>query len=180
MKISGVYSITNNVTGELYIGSSKDIKKRWVSHKSLSAHKRQPNVKLYKAMAQYGCDNFTFEVIEETTNLREREQYWIEYLKPVYNDRHAYGYNIERCKESSKRREKKWYEIHRDDALNKSKAYHQAHRDERLAKRRAYYSRPCIYKGENLTLGALKSRFSCQGIPNPTIEAKKYLIEKEE
>ena len=51
-KISGVYSIVNNVTGDLYIGSSKNIKKRWTTHKSPSTHKRHPNVKLYQAIAQ--------------------------------------------------------------------------------------------------------------------------------
>lgn len=178
MKISGVYSITNNVTGELYIGSSKDIKKRWYSHRSPSAWKKQPNLKLYQDMAQYGRDNFIFEVIEETTNLREREQYWIEQLKPSYNSFWAYGYNEERWKETHKRCNKEWYEIHHDDALNKSKAYRQAHRDEKLAKNKANYSRLCFYEGETLTLSALTSRFHIQGIPHAWTEAKKYLIQE--
>ena len=84
-KISGVYKITNIITGDFYIGSSKDIKLRWNIHKTPYTIKKHPNVKLYKAMSQYGRDNFTIEVIEETDNLREREQYWIEQLKPVYN-----------------------------------------------------------------------------------------------
>ena len=28
-KISGIYKITNIITGDFYIGSSKDVKKRW-------------------------------------------------------------------------------------------------------------------------------------------------------
>ena len=60
MKISGVYKITNNITGDFYIGSSKNIEKRWYQHKSPSVQKRQPNSKLYKAMDRYGLDNFTF------------------------------------------------------------------------------------------------------------------------
>lgn len=32
-KISGVYKITNKITGDFYIGSSKNIKRRWYSHK---------------------------------------------------------------------------------------------------------------------------------------------------
>lgn len=35
-RISGVYKITNTVTGEFYIGSSKDVKTRWVKHKCSS------------------------------------------------------------------------------------------------------------------------------------------------
>ena len=33
MKISAVYKITNTVTGDFYIGSSKDVKQRWKEHK---------------------------------------------------------------------------------------------------------------------------------------------------
>ena len=102
-KIAGVYKITNTITGDFYIGSSKDIKLRWSIHKAPYTIKQHSNVKLYKAMAQYGRDNFTIDIIEETDNLREREQYWIEYLKPVYNDRHADGIDTERRKEAMRR-----------------------------------------------------------------------------
>ena len=33
-KIAGIYKITNNITNDLYVGSSKDIKRRWHDHKS--------------------------------------------------------------------------------------------------------------------------------------------------
>lgn len=162
-KIAGIYKITNNITGDFYIGSSKNIKQRWYIHKSPYTLKHHPNVKLYKAMAQYGRDNFTIDVIEETNNLREREQYWIEYLKPVYNDRHADGYNIERKKESLRRGSRKYHRTHRCSA-------------ETLAKKKEYLNRTCLYKGETLTLRALTLRFSRQGIAHPCKEAKKYLL----
>ena len=193
MKISGVYKITNIITGDFYIGSSNDIKRRWAVHKSPSRWKLHPNVKLYRAMAEFGLDNFTFEIIEKTDNLREREQYWIEHLKPSYNSVYAKGWNTERCKEAHRRCSKEYYEIHRDERLAYGKAYHQAHRDEklaygkaynqahrdeRLAKSKDYYSRVCFYEGETLTLKALSIRFCKQGIPHPTLEAKEYLIER--
>ena len=161
MKISGVYKITNIITGDFYIGSSKNIEKRWVEHGSPSVHKQHPNSKLYKSMAQYGRDNFTIEAIEETDNLKEREQYWIEQLSPTYNDRHADGYNTERRKETTRRCKKEWRKIHRD---------------ENSAKDKAYRKRPCLYEGETLTLGALSARFRQQGIANPYKEAQKYLL----
>ena len=176
MKIAGVYKITNNITGEFYIGSSKDIKHRWASHKIPSAHKKHPNSKLYKDLAQYGRDNFTFEIIEETDNLKEREQYYIEQLNPSYNNKWAKGWNTERSKETSRRCNKEWYEIHKDEKLTYSKAYHQANRDKDLAKGEAYRSRLCLYNGEALTLHALSTRFRRQGIPHSTLEAKKYLL----
>ena len=164
-KISGIYKITNTITGDFYIGSSKNIEKRWASHKSPSVHKQRPNSKLYKAMAQYGRDNFTIEVIEKTDNLREREQYWIEYLKPSYNNIRANGIDIKRKKETTRRYKKERYKVNRN---------------EQLAKMKDYNNRLCLYGGKTLTLAALSRRLSRQGIPHSYIEAKNYLIEKEE
>ena len=155
--ISGVYKITNNITGDFYIGSSKNIKRRWTSHRSPSVQKRQPNSKLYKAMASYGLDNFTFEIIEKTDNLREREQYYIEQLNPSYNNNWAQGLDIERSR---------LYNIE----------YHKAHYDYELAAIKAYNNRLCLYAGKTLTLNALALRFRQQGIANPYKEAKKYLL----
>ena len=155
--ISGVYKITNNITGDFYIGSSKDIKLRWASHKRPSAQKRQPNSKLYKAMASYGLDNFTFEIIEKTDNLREREQYYIEQLNPSYNNNWAQGCDI-------------------DSHRLYTRKYHKAHHDKELAAVKAYNNRLCLYAGKTLTLNALALRFRQQGIASPYKEAKKYLL----
>lgn len=160
-KISGVYKVTNKLTGDFYIGSSKDIKDRWANHKCCSAWKYQPNSKLYKDMAKYGLDNFLFEIIEETNHLKDREQYWIDELKPSYNNSRAKGHNVERYKETGRKC---------------SKVYHQAHRDKVLAYKNASNNRLCLYEDETLTFAALSTRFSRQGIPHPTLEAKKYLI----
>lgn len=191
-KISGVYKITNTITGDFYIGSSKDIKLRWANHKSPSQWKRSPNVKLYQAFIKYGLNNFTFDIIEETNNLKEREQYWIEQLKPTYNDRHANGKDTDRCKETIRRCNKEWNKIHRDNELARKKDYYYTHRDEQLAKSKDYYythrderltkkkernNRLCLYAGETLTLAALSKRFSHQGIAYPYKKAKEYLIQ---
>ena len=42
-KISAVYKITNKITGDFYIGSSKDVKIRWAHHKCKSTWKNNPN-----------------------------------------------------------------------------------------------------------------------------------------
>ena len=162
-KISGVYKITNIITGEFYIGSSKNIESRWADHKSPSVHKLRPNSKLYKAMAKYGRDNFTIEVIEETDNLREREQYYIKQLKPSYNNYRAKGFDTDRYKETRRRCNKEW---------NKT------NRDKQLAEKKAYNNRLCFYEGETLTLAALSNKFCRQGIPHPCKEASKYLLSK--
>lgn len=161
MKISGVYKITNTVTGEFYIGSSKNIKQRWKRHKYLSTWNKHPNVLLYVAFQDYGIENFLFEIIEETTDLKSREQYYISILNPKYNVRYAIGENIEKDKAY-----KKQYRT-----TKKCKSYMNNYYKD-------YYSRFCIYNGKKLTLKALVSRFRRNGIEHPFIEAKKYLIEE--
>ena len=160
MKISGIYKITNTITGDFYIGSSKNIKQRWREHKKPSVWKRFSNSPMYHDMQKYGVDKFEFQILEEVEadSLKEKEQQFIETLKPTYNSNNAKGLNIERqkeyqqsdkCKESNKK------------ARNK------------------YDNQLCFYNGENLTLAALKMRFQRAGVEHPTLEAKKYLLKKE-
>ena len=86
MKISGVYKITNKITGDFYIGSSKNIERRWSTHKSPTRWKLRSGMKLYQAFIKYGLNNFTFDISEETTDLDNVEQYYIEQLDPSYNN----------------------------------------------------------------------------------------------
>ena len=107
-KICGIYKITNTITGDFYIGSSKNVKRRWAAHKWPSRWKQCKNNPLYKDMKEYGVDKFVFEVIEEVEEsfLKEREQYFIETLKPTYNNINANGFDFERYKESQKEYQK--------------------------------------------------------------------------
>ena len=157
MKISGIYRITNTITGDFYIGSSKNIKQRWAFHKIPSMWKQCPNNPMYLDMQKYGVDNFVFEVLEivEQDKLKVTEQQFIEKLQPTYNSNNAKGLNIERRKEYKK-------EYNKSD---KSKEY-----------KKQYESQLCFYNGETLTLCALRDRFRRRGIPHPQIEAKKYLL----
>lgn len=180
-KISGVYKITNNITNDFYIGSSKDVNRRWSGHRCISNWKQRPDSKLYKDMAKYGRDNFKFEIIEETTELKEREQYFIDLLKPSYNNYNAYGQNIERQTETHRSRGRTYYANHKEQCLSKSRSYYKSHRNELREKYRtrnkALYSMLCLYEGETLTLNALTSRFVKKGIAHARLEAKKYLLD---
>ena len=164
-KISAVYKIVNTVTGEFYVGSSKDVKKRWAKHKCPSAWKAAPNSKLYQDMQTYGLDCFSFEILEEVEpeSLRQTEQKFIELLKPTYNQINAKGWDVERYRECQKEYDK----IYRQTAKGK-----ESHK--KAAKK--YYSQRCSYNGETLTFHALIQRFQRAGIPHPTPEAKKYLV----
>ena len=192
-KICGVYKITNTITGDFYIGSSNNVKRRWTEHKKPSTRKRFPNNQLYKDMQKYGIENFVFEVIEEAEEsfLKEKEQQFIETLKPTYNNYMAKGWNIERRKETCRKYSKEYRktdkckdyqkkyqkEYQKTDKLKKyCKEYKKSKKYKKHQKE--YHDQLCCYNGETLTLNALSKRFLRQGIPHPTIEAKKYLLNK--
>ena len=160
MKIIGVYKITNTVTGDFYIGSSKNIKQRWADHKCPSSLKKCPNNPMYLDMQRYGTDKFELQILAEvkTDKLKETEQKFIETLKPTYNSNRANGWDIERYKKYQKE-------------YNKTEKQKEA--------RKEYNNQLCSYNGETLTLAALSQRFQKSGIEHPTKEAKKYLLKKE-
>ena len=178
MKISGVYKITNTITGDFYIGSSNDVKRRLASHKWPSKWKRYPNNPMYQDMNKYGLENFAFEILAEVEegSLKEKEQQFIEMLKPTYNQMNAKGLDIERQKECKKEYQKsdKGKESHRK-ANNKYKKSDKGKESNRKSCNK-YNNQLCYYNGETLTLNALSMRFWRQGIPHSTIEAKKYLL----
>ena len=77
----GIYKVTNNINGKVYIGQSDQIEMRWKRHRyrSLNNNGDDYNCIFYKAIRKYGLENFTFEVIEECNKeeLNEKEKYWI-------------------------------------------------------------------------------------------------------
>ena len=160
-KICGIYKITNTITGDFYIGSSKNVKRRWAAHKWSSTWNECPNNPMYQDMQKYGIEKFEFQVIEEVEEdkLKEAEQQFIEKLQPTYNNRRANGCDFERYKEYNKEYNKEYRKT------DKYKEY-----------KKQYYSQLCFYNCETLTLNALSMRFRRQGISNPTAEAKKYLL----
>ena len=80
-EVCGIYKITNQKTGECYIGQAVDVRKRWFDHAKagLGIDTPQGN-KLYAAMQEYGLDNFSFELLEECgqADLDKKEKYFIE------------------------------------------------------------------------------------------------------
>lgn len=87
----GIYKITNLITDECYIGQAVDIYKRWNEHcKCGLGIDTPPGNKLYKAIQEYGLENFTFELLTEcsASELNEKEKYFIE----LYQS-NTFGYN---------------------------------------------------------------------------------------
>ena len=174
-KISAVYKIVNTLTGDFYIGSSKNVYSRWAVHKCQSTWMNHPNNLMYQDMQKYGVDKFRFQILSpvEPEYLKQVEQELIELLKPTYNNNNAKGLNTERWenKRNKYRQSNKGREIHKVSNRKwrhseKGKTYY-----------KAYNNQLCLYKGEKLTLCALRNRFKRAGIIHPDDEAKKYLIQ---
>lgn len=89
---TGIYKITNMNNKMCYVGQAVDVSNRWKQHikRGLGAEAPTKN-KLYPAMAHYGVENFTFELVEEcdASMLNDREKYWQEFFKAK-----EFGYSI--------------------------------------------------------------------------------------
>ena len=89
--VSGVYKITRLKSGEIYIGQTTSVDKRWQEHvKSALGVGTLASSQLHRVMKSDGPENFTFELLEEVPKdkLRERESYYIDFY-----DSKTYGLN---------------------------------------------------------------------------------------
>lgn len=88
----GIYKILNIVNNKFYIGSTNRIfGERWAQHKTELNKNKHKNSYLQNAYNKYGKESFIYiehEILNNIKNvnkIREREQYWVDNLKPEYN-----------------------------------------------------------------------------------------------
>lgn len=90
--MQGVYKIENTKNGKKYIGSSKDMEKRFYQHKRDLNLGRHHSVKLQNAWNKVADKSvFVFQVVEDVEcldDLKVREQYYIDLYDTYYS-----GYN---------------------------------------------------------------------------------------
>jgi len=181
-QISGVYEIENTVTGDFYVGSSRNVMKRWKEHKWPSTWERNPNSPMYQDMQKYGLDSFRFQILlapVEPEYLKQAEQNFIDMLHPTYNNYRANGLDLERQKETNRKAQRKYNQTEKRKEYNKErlKVYRQSEKGKEYMKK--YFSQLCFYNGETLKLNTLTQRFCRAGIEHPTDEAKKYLLNQQ-
>jgi len=89
---SGIYRMRNTVNQKLYIGSATNLRRRWWEHSSKLQNNYHHSISLQRAWIKYGENAFVFEIVELVLApfLIEREQYWLDKIKPFGHD----GYNI--------------------------------------------------------------------------------------
>lgn len=109
-KRSGVYAVINNKNGKLYIGSSKNLRRRYLDHSWALRMQRHHNRFLQSAFNLQGIGDFVFYVLEYCENeiKFDREQYYIDKYQS-YKDENGYNltehvektFNAPRCREQS-------------------------------------------------------------------------------
>jgi group I intron endonuclease len=79
--MKGIYKIINP-EGQIYIGKSSNIEKRWNQYKNFE-HKNQPL--LFNSFRKYGWYNHIFELVEECSGskLSEKEKHWIDFYNSI-------------------------------------------------------------------------------------------------
>lgn len=90
---AAVYKLINLKNGKIYIGSTKNLHKRFAEYRAYGRPKMVCGRLIELAIKKHGLDSFDFEVLEkigDLTALVEREQYWLDKLKPFG----CHGYNI--------------------------------------------------------------------------------------
>src|SRR3990167_2362363 len=86
---SGIYCITFLPTQQKYIGSTNNIGRRFAGHKSDLRRNEHHSWKLQQLWNKSQNENdlafIVLEVVENLENLIEREQFWLDILKPDLN-----------------------------------------------------------------------------------------------
>ena len=101
---SGIYKITNNANGKVYIGQSQNMYERWNQHRTALKSGHHANREMQKDWNK-SSRGFRWDVVEYCSlkELNEREKYWIEYYDSIEK-----GYNqgwvpFKRKKQENKR-----------------------------------------------------------------------------
>ena len=88
-----IYKISNNINSKVYIGSTKDLNKRWNDHKSSLIKNKHYNKHLQRFVNKYGIDTLTFSIIEkvdDNNNLLIREQIYIDMFLNKFTILHSF------------------------------------------------------------------------------------------
>lgn len=103
----GIYKITNNVNGKVYIGQSVDVESRLRSHKRDLINNKHYNARLQADFNLFGCEAFVSEIIYKCRSvyLNQAEKYFIA-LYNATDTEHGYNTSVGVARSPS---EPKWH-----------------------------------------------------------------------
>ena len=90
MNTSGIYAIVHRATRDMYVGSAINIARRWRRHKNELNNNKHYCYHLQNSYLKNGSSAFDWEIIEfvdSKSALIQREQFWVDFFKPIYNKR---------------------------------------------------------------------------------------------
>lgn len=141
-----IYRLVNDIDDEVYIGSTCDmLAKRKAKHKSLTI--KAQNRKVYSHLNQIGWDNVSIILIENypcnsIEELKARERYWIEEMKPSLNKyiplRTRTEY-LEENKDKISQQKKEYREQNKDTILEYKKQYREQNKDTIAQQKKEWY-----------------------------------------
>lgn len=78
--LMGIYKIISNVTGEVYVGSSRSVANRIQKHMNDLTDRKHENKSLEELWHKHGPHTFSFAIVElinDERELLEKERFWI-------------------------------------------------------------------------------------------------------
>ena len=85
--VPGIYAIYRVGTDDCYVGQSVNIRMRWNTHRQDFKKHRHASKHMQRIFDKHGEGVFEFRVLEgcHINDLVDREQFWVDQLKPKYN-----------------------------------------------------------------------------------------------
>lgn len=145
---SGIYAIVNSTNDKCYVGSAKNIKRRWGQHLRALRDQKHWNIKLQRSFNKYGETSFSICTLEEAVydaDIVALENLWMEMLDSKTN-----GYNIA------------------DASFGDTISHHPNRED--IIKRRTATSRAAL---DAMTPGERSTKFGRAGDKNPMYGVKR-------
>jgi group I intron endonuclease len=108
MRYGSIYVATNTVTGEQYVGQTRQrVERRWKCHVNTANSVVAKKHKLSNAILQYGKDVIKFEEIYaafDSEELDAAEMNYIDWFKPAYNKtKGGAGHRVVECSDDLKK-----------------------------------------------------------------------------
>jgi group I intron endonuclease len=165
---SGIYQIVHIESGKCYVGQTINLNKRWTEHRWHLAQGSHHTSRLQRAWKKHGSSAFQFKILEECEpdRLTEREQWWMDTLRPVYNSSPAAGSIAgmkfgERSEETKVKQRAAWTPERRAALAARNKANPVTWSVESRAKASATHTgrpKPLTPKGRAVLVGRNKAR----------------------